>query len=155
MAFSLTSTLSAAEEPAKTQVQQDTETTVSKKFLKPLIAKEEQRSRLSRARLPPSARRVRVIDSVAQKDGKGNAFVSFAVDNKWGYEFDEDEAPRKSKEDSWTKNVITGCLYPATGEIFVKYGKDFRAADVLLGKKTPVADASVCKSDAAQVATKN
>jgi hypothetical protein len=154
-----------AEEPvavaSKTDVQVQTEKSVEKKFLKALIAKEDARSRLSRARLPPTARRIRATDQVAQKDDKGSEFVAFAIDNKWGYEFDEDEAPRQKKvakndpDAGWTKNVITGCYYPSSGEVFVKYGKDFRASEVLLGKKTPVAAAHVCKAGGETLAVKN
>jgi len=38
--------------------------------------------------------------------------------------------------------VITGCVYAGTGEVYVRYGEDFRAAGVLLGKTIPPARAT-------------
>ena len=47
---------------------------------------------------------------------------------------------------AWREGVITGCVYPATGEVFVRYSNAFRAAGVLLGKVTPPAASHVCRA---------
>src|SRR5688572_12901263 len=53
---------------------------VQKQLIEPITARDAERSQFSRARLPPRAMRVRILDTAARTDGAGNAFVSFAVD---------------------------------------------------------------------------
>lgn len=90
-------------------------------LLEPLMKQENERSRFSRARLPPHERRVRVTQATATLDKAGGAFVPFAIDVKWG-------------GDKWQENDIVGCAYPKTGALFVKRGNDYRPAEFLLGK---------------------
>lgn len=120
---------------------------IEKDLLKPLAAKEEQRSRFSRAGLPPQVRRVRVLDQEVKKDAQGGEFLSFAVDAKHGADWLDEGEPNP-----WRENAMTGCVYPATGEIFVKSGKQHRPAAFLLGKKVKPAEAHVCEATATQVA---
>lgn len=108
---------------------------VQDKLLAPLAAREEARSRYSRAAPPPAERRVRLLDAAPIADGKGGAFVGFAVDARVG--------------DVWHESVITGCVYPERGEVYVRIGTGFRAPRVLLGKKTPPAPSHVCHAAAA------
>lgn len=89
-------------------------------LLKPLVAKEKERSRFSRARLPPRERRVRVTQTTTTRDASDREYVAFAVDVRFG--------------DQWEDNDIVGCAYPQTGALFVKLGDEYRPADVLLGK---------------------
>lgn len=139
----------------------DAKAIVQKALIKPLTAKEERHSRFSRAYMPPQARRVRVLDEKALTDSKGAEFMSFAVDSKSGFaglddlddDADADKAARAEK--AWRKDVITGCVYPDSGEVFVKRGGKFFGGGLLLGKKSSAAAEHVCVSAAGeQVAAK-
>jgi hypothetical protein len=112
---------------------------VEEKLLAPLAAREEARSSYSRARPPAAERRVRMLDTEPIADAKGGAFVRFAVDARYG-----------RAAGRWQQNVITGCVYAATGEVYLRYGHGFRAAGVLLGKKVPPAASHVCRAAGAQ-----
>lgn len=114
----------------------DAKAIIQKTLVTPLRAKEAKQSRFSRARMPPQARRIRVLEE--KTDSAGEKFVTFAIDSSFGY----DDGPG---EDNWAKDTTTGCVYVATQEVFVKYGEGFRPAAMLLGKKTSQADARVCK----------
>lgn len=99
-------------------------------LLKPLTVAEERRSRFSRARMPPMARRLRMTQLAASTDAEGRAFVPFAIDVRFGA--------------GWKDGDVVGCAYPSTGEVFVKRGEAHRPAQVLLGKNVkPVA--GVCE----------
>jgi hypothetical protein len=89
-------------------------------LVKPLAEHERSVSRFSRARMPPAERRVRVTQTTESRDRSGRAFMTFAVDVKYGPE--------------WHNDDIVGCAYTATGELFVKRGDDYRPAAFLLGK---------------------
>ena len=102
----------------------DAKAIIQKTLVTPLRAKEAKQSRFSRARLPPQARSIRVLEE--KTDSAGQRFVSFALDSSYGY----DDAPG---EDGWAKNTTTGCVYVATQEVFVKYGQGFRPAATMLG----------------------
>lgn len=102
-------------------------------LLTPLAEHEAQRSRFSRARIPPRERRVRVTQATATLDKSGNAFVPFAVDVRWG--------------DQWREDDIVGCAYVNNGALFVKQGNEYRPSDILLGKAAePVPN--VCQAPA-------
>ena len=152
----LSSSLALAEEPAQaapaapapTAVQVSAKAVLEKELLTPLAVKERKHSRLSRSRLPPLARRARIVDSAAHTDARGEAFVAFAVDDQHGYvAFDDGPS-----EASWRKDVIVGCVYPERGEVFVRIGNDYRPGSLLLGKSVKVADASVCHDGNAPLA---
>jgi hypothetical protein len=93
---------------------------VQEGLVKPLADHERSVSRFSRARIPPAERRVRVTQTTESRDRAGRAFLTFAVDVKYGPE--------------WHENDIVGCAYTASGELYVKRGEDYRAAAFLLGK---------------------
>jgi hypothetical protein len=114
---------------------------VEKQLVNPLAEKEAKRSRFSRGYIPPQARRVRIPDGARSTDGRGAAFVAFSVDERSGV------IVRKARDDaeSWRKDAIVGCVYPAQGEVFIKRGDKFFAAALLLGQKTPAADDAVCR----------
>lgn len=97
------------------------------RLLEPLQKKEANRSRFSRAVLPPSARRIRILDDTAQTDRVGRHFLAFAVD------------------DSRLQNAIRGCVYPETGDVMVKFGEVYYTASVLLGGTSATAPADVCR----------
>ena len=101
----------------------------------PLAARESARSSYSRARPPAAERRVRLLDAAPIADGKGGAFVGFAVDARYG-----------RGEGRWKQSVMTGCVYVETGEIYLRYGDAFREAGVILGKVTPPAAGNVCRA---------
>ena len=102
---------------------------VEKALLEPLARQEKERSRFSRARMPPQERRVRVTQATPTPDASGRAYLPFAVDVRRGAE--------------WHQNDVVGCAYPQTGALFVKRGDEYRPAEILLGKDVDVAP-SVC-----------
>ena len=108
------------------------ESLVREKLLAPLLARDDARPRYSRAGPPPSQRRVRVLDSAPLADGKGGAFVSYAIDSRYG--------------GRWTEKIISGCVYPATGEVYVRLGNAFRDASILLGKPASPAASHICRA---------
>jgi len=112
---------------------------VNERLIQPLAAKEREQSKFSRAALPPAARRVRVLDEKPQQDSAGNAFFSFAVDARHGW---------AASEEGWKKAAITGCVYPASGEVFIKRGNAFHPAKAALGKKTKPAPDATCHATA-------
>ncbi|MDX2014128.1 MAG: hypothetical protein SFW67_28275 [Myxococcaceae bacterium] len=109
------------------------EARVTEAVVKPLTTFEENRSRFSRARLPPKERRVRVTQGTPSIDASGRAFFPFAIDAKWGA--------------GWQANTVVGCAY-VDGAVLVKRGDDHRPAESLLGKNVkPVAGACVESKD--------
>lgn len=130
--------LSFAEPPADVAKAQ---ALIQKSFLKPLAVKEEQRSRFSRARLPPQERRVRVTGEAPKADAKGGEFYTFAIDARHGWADEDSKNP-------WREATMTGCVYPATGAIFLKSGDQHRPAELMLGKKVQPAEAHVCTAAA-------
>jgi hypothetical protein len=102
---------------------------VEKGLLEPLALKEKERSRFSRAKIPPQERRVRVTQSAPTLDASGRGYLAFAVDVRRGAE--------------WHVNDFVGCAYPQTGAVFVKRGDEYRPAEILLGKDVEAAP-SVC-----------
>jgi hypothetical protein len=119
-------------EPEETQA----EKVVKDELLTPLAKKDGARSRFSRSRPPPRVRRLRIPDATPRTDANGQSFVAFSVDEKFGWVAD--------KEDEWEKDAIEGCVYVDSKEVFVKSGKDYRPAALLLGKKTKAAEAHIC-----------
>ena len=117
----------------------DAKAIIQKTLVAPLRAKEAKQSRFSRARMPPQARRVRVLEE--KTDSAGEKFVTFAIDSSYGF-------GSEVAEDEWEKNTTTGCVYVAKEEVFVKLGANYRPAAMLLGKKADAADARVCKASA-------
>jgi hypothetical protein len=98
-------------------------------LVKPLA--ERVVSKFSRSRPAPRERRARVTQAVPSRDKSGRAFMTFAVDVRFG--------------EQWRENDITGCVYTASGELFVKSGDAYRPAAFLLGKNVePVA--GVCET---------
>lgn len=114
---------------------------VEKALVKPLAEKEARRSRFTRAYIPPQARRVRVLDREPSTDGRGAAFVAFAVDERSGV-----LEPRAADDAGrWRKDAIIGCVYPARDEIFIRRGDKFYGVGLLLGQKTAAAADTTCR----------
>ena len=124
----------AGSKPAPTTV-----SLVNEKLVQPLAAKEREQSKFSRARLPAAERRVRMLDDKEQQDSAGDSFFAFAIDARHGWSDDDSEA-------KWTKNAITGCVYLAKGEVFIKRGKAFHPAVAAIGKKTKAAPEATCRA---------
>ena len=97
-------------------------------LVKPLSKLE--RSSFSRGRPEPHERRVRVLQMMPSRDKKDRAFVPYAIDVRYGNE--------------WQQGDIVGCAYRASGNLYVKIGDEYRPAGFLLGKDAePVPDACV------------
>jgi hypothetical protein len=107
---------------------------VQAKLLQPLKKRDDERSRFSRARMPPSERRVRVLD--VEVDTTGATFVRFAIDTRGGI------------KQTWQPDTIVGCAYPERGAVFAsitnKPNAEVRDAAVLLGKKGTKAPDATC-----------
>lgn len=145
LAATLTWVTSFASEPS---IKESTEATVRTELLKPMAAKESKYSRLSRSRLPPQARRIRVLNTEPLKDKEGAAFVEFAIDSRYGFDLGDGE----ENAGEWTQNTVTGCVYAETGTVFVMHRGSYHAPGALFGKKTKPAASHICKADPAQVA---
>jgi hypothetical protein len=78
---------------------------------------------------------VRLLQSEPSADAAGGAFYAFAVDARWSSDPDEAWVP-----------YMTGCVYPATGAVFIDQGGTFVAAAMLLGRRGPVAPATACRA---------
>jgi hypothetical protein len=128
----LTSSLASAGSSAEPK----TVALVNERLIQPLAAKDRDQSKFSRARLPPSERRVRVLDEKPQQDSAGDTFFAFAVDARHGWGDDTDK--------NWNKAAITGCVYPSRGEVFIKRGNAFHPATAAVGKKTKAAPDRTC-----------
>jgi hypothetical protein len=114
-----------ADEPSATKW---AEGRVDQGLVKPLAKAES--SRFSRERPPPRERRIRITQTTPVNDKRGRAFVTFAIDVRFGPE--------------WHENDVTGCVYRGSGDLFVKIGDAYRPAAFLLGKNLqPVA--GVCE----------
>ena len=111
------------------------ESIMKEKLLAPLAARDEARSRYSRAEPPLAERRLRVLDATPIADGKGSAFVGFAID-----------ARHRGSKQPWRPNAITGCVYLGSGEVYVRSGKSYRPATILFGKWLPLAPGHVCRA---------
>jgi hypothetical protein len=125
-----TASLARAEEGPSLSIIQ---ASVEERFVAPLSRWQERRSRFSRARIAPEARRLRMTAPALQRDGRGEDFAAFAVDVRF----------RGSKE--WGE-ALAGCIYPASGGIFVQYGDRYVAGALLYGKKSPDAPEGVCRT---------
>jgi hypothetical protein len=99
-------------------------------LIKPLKEKEAERSSFSRVMQAPKERRLRILQAAVSKDKQGRAFVSYAVDVRYGDEWHDD---------------ITGCVYRGSGQIFVQRGDEYRPAEFLLGKNVK-AVSGVCEA---------
>jgi hypothetical protein len=109
------------------------EARIQEALIRPLAVNERERSKFSRARMPPRERRVRLIQASPSTDASGRTFYSFAIDSKFGA--------------GWQENDLTGCVY-AEGDVFVKKGDAHRPAEFLLGKSVkPVAGVCVAQKD--------
>ena len=106
----------------------------------PLAEKEGRFSRFSRARRPPVAHRVRLLDEAPLRDAKGDAFVRFALDSSIGY-------ARPGAEPKWQQATETGCVYAASGKVFVQRGERHFPAGLVLGEKVAEA-AGACEAAA-------
>lgn len=125
---------------ASAESKPDSVALVNQRLVQPLVAKEREQSKFSRARPAPTERRVRILDEKPRQDSAGAAFLTFAIDARHGWG-DDDAA-------NWTKAAMTGCVYPDSGEVFIKRGNAFHPATAALGKKTKAAPERTCHAAA-------
>lgn len=119
------------------------EKAIQEQLIEPLQKKEAKRPRFSRAAPPPSARRIRILETTPETDAKGRPFLAFAIDESRSAvaKLDPDSA-----DADWRKDAITGCLYPNSKEIWVKLGETYYASNVLLGSSATATADGVCTS---------
>lgn len=115
LALSFVPSLALADEPSLVEW---AERRVDAGIVKPLAEKES--SRFARSRPPPRERRIRVTQATLTRDKSGRSFVPFAIDVRFGSD--------------WQQNDIVGCVYSGSGDLFVKRGDQYRPAAFLLGK---------------------
>jgi len=92
---------------------------VQKEIVRPLA--EQVSKRFSRARPAPRERRVRITDPTPSHDAKGRDFVPFAVDVRFGGA-------------EWKRDDVVGCVYRASGAVFIRREGAYYPASLLLGK---------------------
>lgn len=105
-------------------------------LVEPLRAQEAERSQFSRAARPPSERRVRLMQQAPSVDGTGAQFYAFAIDQRWS----------SSVGAAWTPDAVVGCIYPATGRVFVRQEGTWMASSWLLGEPGEAAPATACRA---------
>ncbi len=135
---------------------------IERDLVAPLTVNEQRRSRMTRARQPALARRVRMLTTSPSKDSSGRAFFGFAVDARYGANPMSTEKPSAAErqawatneEQQWQKDAITGCLYPESGDVFVNRGGAWFRGALLLGKKEKRPSEGVCRAVGEQVARK-
>lgn len=93
---------------------------VEEGVVKPLAKQEDERSTMSRVRRPPHERRARITEKTVTMDKNGRAFVTFAVDVRYG--------------DKWKQDDVVGCVYKDSGNLYVKKGDAYRPFAFLLGQ---------------------
>lgn len=120
---------------------------VNRELVQPLAAKETTRSKFSRARLAAQDRRIRIVDAQPHKDSRGASFLRFAVDARHGLGALDD-----SDASQWRLATITGCVYLAANQVFVKKGDQHRPAAFLLGKNLKAAADGTCEAVATKLA---
>jgi hypothetical protein len=99
-------------------------------LVRPLIAQDRATPKFSRSS-PPSNRRARITATSPATDAKGNAFLTFALDSRWG-------------KGDW-QDDMTGCVYVNDGTMYLAFGSQYQPAAVVLGKDgDPAPD--VCKA---------
>ncbi|MEM9695619.1 MAG: hypothetical protein AAGA56_23955 [Myxococcota bacterium] len=91
---------------------------VTNGLVRPLQAKERSGSRFSRRAPTPRERRVRILDTQADKQGR--EFASYVIESRFGKRW---------------RQSYTGCVYREAGSIFVAIGKQYRPAAFVLGKR--------------------
>ncbi len=123
---------------------------IQRELVQPLTAAEKRRSKFSRARQPPMARRVRVLQAQPSADPQGRTFFTFAIDDRYG--IDELELDETPDESGWTQNALKGCVYAESGEVFIQRGGKYLAAAVLLGKRSPAPAEHICRADPGELA---
>lgn len=139
--FNVDRPLQARENPAAGKPD-SAQALVEAELVAPLQKKEAKRPLLSRAPKPPSARRVRILDKARHTDAKGQAFLSFAVDETRSFLKEEG---REVPEDAWHQAAIVGCVYPDSGKVIVKLGETYYPASVLWGSQTEKAPTEACR----------
>ena len=115
-------------------------TTVERVLTQPLAQREATQSRFSRAAIPARTRTVRIVDASAHRDSRGSEFIAFSIDEQRG------------RQHVLSKDALTGCVYPKSGEVFVKRGASHYPAWLLLGKTSKKAEAHVCVEAKVEVA---
>ena len=130
----------AAEKVEKSPTIIAAEKAIQANLLLPLKNTEKDLSPFSRRAIPPKERRIRTLALETSNDNQGSAFVPFAVDDLFGTFNIDGKATSE-----WSKNAITGCVYPKTGEVFIARGKEFYPAALLLGKRKKAAQSHICR----------
>jgi hypothetical protein len=116
-------------------------TTVEKVLTEPLGRRETKQYRFSRAAAPPRTRTVRILDERARRDVRGSEFFAFSIDERRGW------------QQVLAKDALTGCVYPKSGDVFVKRGDSHYPVGLLLGQTSKKAEAHVCVEPRAEDGT--
>jgi hypothetical protein len=130
------------ESPARPRRDATPEELVQERFVRLLAAEYSARPRFTRARLPPQAMRVRMLDSAARSDAEGGAYIRFAIDECHGA-----NAIGKGHGDEcdWHRDRLTGCVYMKSGDVFVRRGDEMLPAALVLGVQVSAAPVHVCR----------
>ena len=128
--LSFVPSLASADDPSPVEWAQQR---VELGIVKPLA--ERVGRRFSRSRPPPHERRVRVTQAALSRDAQGRDFMPFAVDVRFGGD--------------WQQDDIVGCAYRTSGNLYIKRGEAYFPASLLFGKAV-AAVAGACQPRAAR-----
>jgi uncharacterized membrane protein len=133
--FVLTS-LAPASSEAGTGAPQGVVEQLDRVLVQPLAAADAQQSRFSRAARPPRDRRARVTQATPSVDAAGGQFYAFSLDQRWSTD----------RSGAWEADAVVGCIYPATGRVYVQQSGEWLAASWLLGEPGEAPPATVCRA---------
>jgi hypothetical protein len=133
--FGLAASAAFASDPADSA-----KTMVEKALTRPLAHREANQSSFSRAAIPARTRTVRIVDSSPHRDSRGWEFFGFSIDEQRGWHH------------VLTRDAVTGCVYPRSGEVFVKRGDSHYPAALLLGRTSKKPEVQACVETKVEVA---
>lgn len=108
--------------PTNDDVVSTTKALVERQLLERMQERDSRASRFTRALPVPMERRVRILDSSPQLDARAARFLRVAID----------ERPRLLAAAPWQVNMLTGCAYPGSDEVYLHINGQWRPAEVLV-----------------------
>ena len=103
---------------------------VQREFLAPLARRNTKQKEFSRAAMPATASRLRVL-GMPQRDVAGAEYVRFAIDTR-----------RVAPE--WNEAEYTGCVYTASSAVYLKRGEQYRPASTWFTRGPVSSDGVSC-----------
>ena len=127
----LCSTITLAQDPElqkEVPEAEDAKALVETTLIQPVVERDKNEVVFGRGAQPRRGFRTATFDANVSHDATGAPFFAYAKESKYG----------RGKNGIWRADV-TGCAYPETREVLVRFGKKFYPANRMLGKSSPAA----------------